>query len=182
MVSQGTTWAGSWLFPVSQPSIKHLVLPSEFLCRAGRGSLLLLPRDTKLTDVKTSQKTKDREGKKSPNPTPCTVQCPPIFLLVPITVKSIYRALITKGSWMGRGGWDGYKPIKNILTFEYHNGGRGWLLPRLPPTEKRAFFFAFLYPPTLIPGNFGKMRLDTCAWEIKHPTHSLSKRFGDCRC
>lgn len=72
-------------------------------------------------------------------------------------------------------GGGGYKPIKNILTFEYHNGIRGWMLPRLLPTKKG--FFAFLYPPTLITGNFRKMRLDTCAWEIKCLTHVLLKRL-----
>lgn len=144
-------------------------LASDFLCKTGHGSPPLPSEDTILTDVM-SQKRKDREEKNKKRQ--CTVQCPPIFLLVPITVKSIYRALITKGSWRGRGR---YKPIKNILTFEYHNGVRGWMLPRLPPTKKG--FFAFLYPPTLITGNFRKMRLDTCAREIKRPTHISLKRL-----
>lgn len=38
-------------------------------------------------------------------------------------------------------------------------------------------FFAFLYPPTLITGNFRMMRLDTCAQKIKHPIHTLVKRL-----
>jgi len=84
-----------------------------------------------------SQKRKDREEKKPQTPLHCTMSS---NFPSRTNYSKIYLQSLNYQRQLEGGGE--YKPIKNILTFEYHNGVRGWMLPRLPPTKKGLFCFS----------------------------------------
>lgn len=85
-----------------------------------------------------SQKRKDREENETPAQ-PNALYNVLQFSFSRTNYSKIYLQSLNYQRQLERGG-GGYKPIKNILTFEYHNGERGWLLPRLAPTKIRASF------------------------------------------